>query len=507
VTDELGQAATLPHRRAAAPAVTAEATPIAEREGPAPTTPPPDAAPAPPRAEADDLIPFGTMLGGRYEVRGHLGSGGMGTVYAARDCLMELPVALKFVRPQLATDPREQSRLWREVRLAQAITHVNVVRTYTLERQGGHLFIVMELLDGVSLADRLREGPLPLDEVVRITRDVLAGLSAAHARNIVHRDVKPQNTRICADGRVVVMDFGIARTEHVDAPTESGAGAVGPHTILAGTPGYIAPEVLTGAPATPASDLYAVGVLVFQMLTGKRPSETRTISMQEDTACGLGFEPGAELTGAPPQFARLLAGLLAREPAERFSSVARVLRALDELEAPAAATETATERASPPASIPAPAAPVPASTARPGRSPRMAVVAAAAVLAIGAVVVGQSLSGSPLPPVPTRATPALAPTSTAAAPPSTAAAAAPAVPAPAPSTAPAPTSASTPASAPAARNRRRRAPPAQPSTKPLPAAPSAVVEPAARTEDPEEMRRKILDLETNPADLETRPSD
>jgi len=206
VTDELGQAATLPHRRAAAPAVTAEATPIAEREGPAPTTPPPDAAPAPPRAEADDLIPFGTMLGGRYEVRGHLGSGGMGTVYAARDCLMELPVALKFVRPQLATDPREQSRLWREVRLAQAITHVNVVRTYTLERQGGHLFIVMELLDGVSLADRLREGPLPLDEVVRITRDVLAGLSAAHARNIVHRDVKPQNTRICADGRVVVMD-------------------------------------------------------------------------------------------------------------------------------------------------------------------------------------------------------------------------------------------------------------------------------------------------------------
>ena len=315
-----------------------------------------------PRAPGAERIEFGTVLGGRYEVREHLGSGGMGTVYAARDLLLEVPVALKFVRPQLASNPREQSRLRREVRLAQAITHVNVIRTFTLEHEDGHLFIVMELLDGCSVAERLRQGPLPLPEALRVTRDVLAGLAAAHAKNIVHRDIKPQNTKICADGRVVVMDFGIARASQAD-PLPGGPGPVevpvvhGPHTVLAGTPGYMAPEVLAGAPATALADLYAVGVLLHQMTSGRIPSDARTMSVQADTSDEVVIPTDPrDLTGAPPRLTAVLERLLASDPAQRFQSVAEVMRALDGLEAseepvPAAVPVEAT---SPVAALPAP---------------------------------------------------------------------------------------------------------------------------------------------------------
>ena len=264
----------------------------------------------------------------------------MGTVYAAVDRLLELPVALKFVRPHLASDPREQSRLWREVRLAQATTHVNVVRTFTLEEHGEHLFIVMELLDGVSLADRLREGPLPVDEVIRIGRGVLAGLAAAHARSIVHRDVKPQNTRLCADGRVVVMDFGIARTAQGDAaPAPAPDAAPDMHTVLAGTPGYIAPEVLARAPATAASDLYAVGVMLYEMLTGRRPSDTRTASAAIDPSANASAAMSApQAASLPPSFARLVERLLAAEPAARPTSAQAVIEALDAIARGDAAT-------------------------------------------------------------------------------------------------------------------------------------------------------------------------
>src|SRR6266508_4090022 len=123
----------------------------------------------------------GTVLGNRYVIDHHLGAGGMGTVYAARDRLLGMPVALKFVRPELARNPREQDRLRREVQLAHTISHPSVVRTFTLDQQAGHVFIVMELLDGCSLADRLQQGPLPPSEALRITRSVLGGLAAAHA--------------------------------------------------------------------------------------------------------------------------------------------------------------------------------------------------------------------------------------------------------------------------------------------------------------------------------------
>jgi predicted Ser/Thr protein kinase len=283
----------------------------------------------------DDSIPAGTVFGDRYEVRQHLGSGGMGTVYAAHDRLLDVAVALKFVRPQLARDPREQARLSREVRLAQAITHVNVIRTYTLAQHDGHLFIVMELLDGVSLAELLRAGPLPLPDAVRIVRDVLAGLAAAHAKNIVHRDIKPQNTTLCGDGRVVLMDFGIARATEkvVDEPVATAAPSQ--LTSLAGTPGYIAPEVVAGGPVTPQSDLYAVGVLLHQMVTGRLPSNVPTQSVQMHTGDGLVVSSDIpDLRHVPPSLLRVLARLLCAAPEARYASVAEVVAALDAADAP-----------------------------------------------------------------------------------------------------------------------------------------------------------------------------
>src|SRR5262245_53061072 len=181
-------------------------------------------------------LAYGTRIGDRYEIRDHLGTGGMGTVYAARDRLLDMPVALKFVRPELARDEHQQQRLWREIRLAQTITHVHVVRTFTLEQAAGHLFIVMEMLDGRTVADRLRDGALPVPEALAITHSVLSGLAAVHAKNIVHRDVKPANTRVCGDGRVVLMDFGIARALRPDteSPTSGGeARPQGARTLLA----------------------------------------------------------------------------------------------------------------------------------------------------------------------------------------------------------------------------------------------------------------------------------
>jgi serine/threonine-protein kinase len=409
------------------------------------------------RASDDDNIAPGTVFGDRYEVRRHLGSGGMGTVYAAHDRLLDVAVALKFVRPQLARDPREQARLSREVRLAQAITHVNVIRTYTLAQHDGHLFIVMELLDGVSLAERLRAGPLPLPEAVRIVRDVLAGLAAAHAKNIVHRDIKPQNTTLCGDGRVVLMDFGIARA--AEAVVDDAAVGTAPSqlTSLAGTPGYIAPEVMAGGPVTPQSDLYAVGVLLHQMVTGRLPSNVPTQSVQANTVVEVVLGSDIpDLRHVPPALLRVLARLLCAAPDARYGSVAEVVAALDDTAAPA----------------PAP---------RPPRRWRGAV-AAVAIAALAAAGIALGSRGAALgaltrielpapPPVVAPPPPAVAPAQPIVAP------------APEPEVAPA-------AAAPAPRRRPRRSsgPAAAPTTVPAPTPAQAPADEAARR------RRKLLDL-------------
>jgi serine/threonine-protein kinase len=204
----------------------------------------------------DDLS--GRTLGDRYDVLELVGAGGMGTVYRARDRELDEVVALKVIRAELADDPRVVDRFRAEVKLARRVTHKNVARTFELGRDGAILWATMELVDGEPLARRIARGPLPTAEAVAIACAMCDGLAAAHAVGIVHRDIKPDNVLVARDGRVVLADFGVAA---LAVAASDGSG----------TPAYMAPEQARGEPATPSVDVYAVGVVLYEMLVGKRP--------------------------------------------------------------------------------------------------------------------------------------------------------------------------------------------------------------------------------------------
>jgi tRNA A-37 threonylcarbamoyl transferase component Bud32 len=338
---------------------------------------------SPGRGADQVLVAVGTLLGKRYRIGEHLGSGGMGTVYAAHDLLVDQAVALKFVRPSLASDHRERERLRHEVRLAQSVTHVNVARTYTLDEMDNHLFIVMELLRGPTLSARLREGPLALDEALRIARDLLHGLAAAHGRGILHRDIKPGNVKLVDDGRAVIMDFGMARASESTAPSRDAAIEFEKlkvqitHTMLGGTPGYIAPEILRGRRGDARADLYSFGVMLFEMLAGRAPFAWST--PQELLLKHLVEEPAtvnslrAEI---PPYIAALVARLLAKNPDDRPFSADAVRRDLGGPEALARGTTNGGARA---------ATPLPAASATSAASsPSESAVSTARGLVVGA---------------------------------------------------------------------------------------------------------------------------
>ena len=271
-----------------------------------------------------------TRLGGRYVVERKLGAGGMGTVYAAHDTLVDQPVALKFVRRELMNEG-ELKRLRQEVRLAQSVTHEHVARTFTLEELEGQLFIVMELLRGETLAARIARGPLPLGEALSIARALLEGLAAAHRRGVTHRDLKPANIMLCHDGRTVLMDFGLARAHQAPAPPGAlPASSLHTQSGLGGTPGYMAPEVLRGEPSGPAADLYAVGIVLFEMLIGRGPFSGTT--PMELFAAQLDHrvpDPASLRRDVPARVGQATLRLVARDPARRFSSAEETLAALE----------------------------------------------------------------------------------------------------------------------------------------------------------------------------------
>ena len=202
-----------------------------------------------------------TLIADRYEVLGLLGQGGMGRVYRARDTKLDEVVALKMLRRELAEVPGMLERFRQEVKLARRVTHANVVRTYDLGSHGDDHFLTMEYVDGRSLAQQLDDGPIAVDEAIRIARAVAAGLAAAHASAVTHRDLKPDNILVGRDGRIAINDFGIARL--AQEPSVTG-------DKFAGTPAYMAPEQVEGRELTPAADVYAFGTILFEMLTGRR---------------------------------------------------------------------------------------------------------------------------------------------------------------------------------------------------------------------------------------------
>jgi serine/threonine-protein kinase len=257
----------------------------------------------------------GQTLAGRYDLIELLGEGGMGVVYRARDRELDELVALKVIHAELASAPDIVARFRHEVKLARRVTHGNVARTFELGQADGVMFCTMQLIEGESLAHRLaRERRIAVPEAVAIACALCEALIAAHAADVIHRDIKPANVLLGRDGRVVLADFGIAAVRIAD---DAG---------ISGTPAYMAPEQARGEPPTPAADVYAVGVLLHEMVTGRRAFTASPAAILEAK------QHVERLTVAAPDIAPELAEVIgratARELADRFATAAELCHAL-----------------------------------------------------------------------------------------------------------------------------------------------------------------------------------
>ncbi|MET8350000.1 MULTISPECIES: serine/threonine-protein kinase [unclassified Micromonospora] len=266
----------------------------------------------------------GRLLARRYRLVDQIGAGGMSVIWRARDEVLDRVVALKVLAPSLAADARFRDMVREEARAAAQLVHPHVTSVHdygeTVAPDGAITsFVVMELLSGEELKLRLTEGPLPWAEAVRVGAQVADALAAAHRLGIVHRDITPANVMMTEVG-VKVLDFGIAT--RIGAPDEDEDGGT------FGTPAYVAPERLDGAPAQPATDVYSLGVLLHEALTGRVPYLADTWEQLSD-ALASGPPPTlAGLPELPPEVARVCLRSLARDPAERSTArqVATVLR-------------------------------------------------------------------------------------------------------------------------------------------------------------------------------------
>jgi serine/threonine protein kinase/tetratricopeptide (TPR) repeat protein len=215
-------------------------------------------------AAAGDDLEIGTVLAGRYQILKMLGRGGMGAVYKARDTELDRVVALKLIRPELAKNPEMLRRFKQELILARQVTHKNVIRIFDLGQADGIKFITMDFVEGQDLRGLLLEkGKFPPEQAARVMLQICRALEAAHSESVIHRDLKPQNIMVSPDGRVYVMDFGIARSAYLPGMTQTGA--------LIGTPEYMSPEQARGEKLTERSDLFSLGVIFYELLTGKSP--------------------------------------------------------------------------------------------------------------------------------------------------------------------------------------------------------------------------------------------
>jgi dienelactone hydrolase len=264
-----------------------------------------------------------------YAIDGRLGSGGMGTVYRARDTLLKRTVAIKVLA---ASDPESARRLLHEARAASALNHPNIVTIYAVEQQEETAFIVMEHVEGQSLEQAIPPEGLPVDRMLEYGRDIADALAEAHAHGIVHRDVKPANVMITAAGRAKVLDFGIARqTSLPDARTQTlTVGTLSAGGAVAGTPGYLAPEQLTGAQAGPRSDLFGLGAVMYHMLAGRPPFVGETIWSVMDATLRQSPTPLTRLrSDVPASLDRAVSTCLEKEPGGRFGSATEVSQVLD----------------------------------------------------------------------------------------------------------------------------------------------------------------------------------
>ena len=276
-------------------------------------------------------LPSGTRLA-QYEILEPLGSGGMGEVYRARDLRLDRDVAVKVLPEHLAGEPTMRERFEREMRAVAALTHPCIMAVFELAKVGDLSFAVVELLEGETLRKRLAAGSMQWTEAVAIGADLADALAAAHAKGIVHRDVKPENIVVTRDGRTKLLDFGLARAEADRAETHPTLSALTSPGLLMGTIGYIAPEQIHGHAATAESDIFATGCVLYECVTGRMPFARSTAG--ETMAAVLNGEPSSLSDSgvrAPVELERVIMHCLAKRPTDRFRSardLAAALRAL-----------------------------------------------------------------------------------------------------------------------------------------------------------------------------------
>ena len=303
--------------------------------------------------DGDSLI--GRQLG-PYQITGLLGRGGMGIVYFGRDTRLDRPVAIKALPPEFIHDDRFRARLKREAMAAAALSHPGIATIFTLEEFDGHLYLIREYVAGRTLREKLQQGPIPIDDILSIACKVARALAAAHAHGIIHRDLKPENVMHTTDGGIKVVDFGLARFEHGEGLTTlTRPGGVG------GTPGYIAPEVLRGDPVDTRADQFSFGVLLYELVAGRRPFEAADDA--STVARILEADPPPirpDNPDCPDRLARIISTCLAKAPRDRYRTTDALAEDLEAVAAndltPAAVSPTAMRVDSPAAAPVAPPA-------------------------------------------------------------------------------------------------------------------------------------------------------
>ena len=296
----------------------------------------------------------GTRLG-PYEITGPLGAGGMGEVYRARDSRLGRDVAVKCLPELSRLDPDRLSRFNREAQALAALNHPHVGAIYGLEEgpasadSSAAQYLILELMDGGTLAERLDRRPLPIVEALTIARQVADALHAAHTQGIIHRDLKPGNIALTKSGDAKVLDFGLAKTAADASDTETMPGAATQPGMVLGTAAYMSPEQTRGLPVDRRSDIWAFGCVLYEMLTARQPFRGATIS--DTTVAILGKDPDWSLlpSDTPPRILWLLKRCLERDPRRRLHDIADARIEIDEAlahpsETTPAAGGTATRR-------------------------------------------------------------------------------------------------------------------------------------------------------------------
>jgi serine/threonine protein kinase/Tol biopolymer transport system component len=280
-----------------------------------------------------DALPTLDYESGRYRFERRIGTGGMGVVYRALDTALNRPVAIKTIRDRDTLTDRAVARLRAEALAAASLDHPYICKIYEFIEADRETFIVMEFVDGETLDVKLRDGPLPIAETLRIGREIAEGLGNAHDRGLVHRDVKPSNVMVPSHGHVKLLDFGLARIDAISRPDVSTRRVLA-STGVSGTPSHMAPEQIQGRPATARMDVFALGVVLFQCVTGELPFAGKTTA--EYLGAVESQEPKSMLAlapAAPPALAGLVSRCLTKDPAARPASggaIAEELRLIEQ---------------------------------------------------------------------------------------------------------------------------------------------------------------------------------